>query len=369
MNFTTTKDDLLNAVNIVQKSISNKSTLPILEGMLLTVNQHEIILMGTDLEIGIKTEIPGEIRNSGSVVISAKLLSELVRKLPDDDIFFELKDNLVVNIKCSNSNFNIQGETGEDYPQLPEVNDENEITVNKNLFKSMIKETIFSVAKTESIPILTGELIEAQDGIIKFIALDGYRLALRQGKISEKIKLKEVIPERTLQEINRISSFVQEDEISLSYTQNQILFKIGKTYIISRLLEGDFINYNQIIPQNFTTKIKMYTKELLSSCERAALMVRDGKNNLIKMNFNDEYLEIQSNSEMGSVREEIAIEIEGEPLKIAFNSNYFIDVLKVIGDEEIILEFTTSVSPCLIKPVEGQNYIYLILPVRYIDHE
>lgn len=368
MNFITTRDNLLNAVNIVQKSISNKSTLPILEGILFKVGSGEIVLMGTDLEIGIKTILPGQILESGSVVISAKLLSEMVRKLPDDEVYIQLQKNYIVDIRCSNSNFQIQGENGEDYPKLPEISQDNSIVINRDLFKSMIRETIFSVAKTESIPILTGELIEANNGILKFIALDGYRLAIRQGKLNENIVLREVIPERTLLEIYRIASFIDGEEISLSYVKNQILFIMGNTYVFSRILEGDFINYNQIIPQEYTTKVKINTKSLLSSCERAALMVRDGKNNLIKMNFFNDILEIISNSEIGNVREEIPIESEGEPLKIAFNSNYFIDALKVIGDEEIYLEFTTAVSPCVIKPIDGQNYVYLILPVRYIEH-
>ncbi|MPW25324.1 DNA polymerase III subunit beta [Alkalibaculum sp. M08DMB] len=368
MNFITTKDDLLHSVNIVQKAVSNKTTLPILEGILFKVMDNTIYLMGTDLEIGIKTELPGKINSQGSVVISAKLISELVRKLPDDDVFLELNENYILNIKCLNSEFNIQGQNGNEFPQLPEVHSDKEISINKELFKSMIKETIFSVAKNENIPILTGELIEINDGIIKFVALDGYRLALRQGKINDNIELSEVVPERTLSELYRIASLSTLDSVQISHTKNQILFRLGQTHIVSRLLEGEFMNYNQIIPQNSTTKVKVNVAELLSSCERASLMVRDGKSNLIKMNFINNILEIKSNSEMGTVNEQIDVEIEGESIKIAFNSTYFIDVLKIISDEEILLEFTTSVSPCVIKPNQGSNYTYLILPVRYIDH-
>lgn len=369
MQFISRKSDLLNAVNIVQKAISNKSTLPILEGILIKVTNNEILLIGTDLEISIKTVLVGDIIDSGNVVLSAKLLSELVRKLPDDEIHFTLKENYVVNVVCLNSNFNIQGNSGEDYPQLPEISKYNEILINKDLFKSMIKETIFSVAKSESIPILTGELIEAEGGTIRFVALDGYRLALRQGKINEEITLKEVIPERALLEINRIASLIDENEIYLSYNKNQVLFNMGKTSIISRILEGDFINYKQIIPQNYTSRVQVNTKELLSSFERAGLLAREGKNNLVKMHVNNNLMEIHSNSEMGNALEEITVEMEGEPVKIAFNCNYFIDLLKVISDENILLEFTTSVSPCVIRPIDGDNYVYLILPVRYIEHE
>ena len=233
MNFISTKEELLNAVNIVQKAVSNKTTMPILEGILFKVIDATIFLMGTDLEIGIKTELPGKIIRPGSVVISAKLLAELVRKLPDDDVILELKENFILNIKCLNSEFNIQGQSDDDFPELPQVHSDREISIDKELFKSMIKETIFSVAKSENIPILTGELIEIKEGIIKFVALDGYRLALRQGKINEDVTLSEVVPERTLSELYRISSISHVDSVQISYTKNQILFRLDQTHIVS----------------------------------------------------------------------------------------------------------------------------------------
>lgn len=368
MKFISAKDELLNAVNIVQKAVSNKSSLPILEGILLKVIDSTIFLMGTDMEIGIKTKLKGQVIEHGSIVISAKLLSELVRKLPNDDVIVELQDNEVLNIRCDRSEFNIQGQSGEDFPQLPEVHSENEITMEKELIKSMIRETIFSVAKNENIPILTGELIEIKEGSIKLVALDGYRLALRQAKISDDQSINEVIPQRALSELYRISALSSEENIHLSYADSQILFRLGETYIVSRLLDGEFMNYNQIIPQTYQSRVKVDVASLLSSCERASLIVRDGKNNLIKMDFSDNLLEIKSNSEIGTVNEQISVELEGEPIKIAFNSTYIIDVLKIIGDEEVFLEFTTSVSPCVVKPIQGNNYIYLVLPVRYIEH-
>ncbi|RBP62116.1 DNA polymerase III beta subunit [Alkalibaculum bacchi] len=368
MNFITSKDSLHHAVNIVQKAVSNKTTMPILEGILFRIVDNTIYLMGTDLEIGIKTVLPGQIISSGSVVISAKLISEIVRKLPDDDVIIELKENHVLNIKCSNSEFNIQGQSGDDFPQLPEVDSAQEISVPKELFKGMIRETIFSVAKNENIPILTGELLELQNGILKFVALDGYRLAVRQGFIDNPISLKEVVPERTLSELYRITSLSSEDNIYMSYSKNQILFRLGGTSIVSRLLEGEFINYNQIIPQNYTTKVKVDVRDLLASSERASLMVGSGESNLIKLNFSNDTLEIRSNSEIGTVCEQVEVEMEGDPLKIAFNSTYLIDVLKVISDEEVYLEFTTPVSPCVLRPITGDNYTYLILPVRYMEH-
>ena len=369
MNFITDKDSLHNAINIVQKSVSSKTTMPILEGILFKIIDNTIYLMGTNLEIGIKTTLSGTIINSGSVVISARLISEIVRKLSDDDIVVELKENNILNIKCGNSDFNIQGQNGEDFPEIPEVITDTEISVPKELFKSMIRETIFSVAKNENIPILTGELIEIKNGTIKFIALDGYRLAIRQGFIEESSPLHEVIPERTLSELYRITSLNSEETIYISYSKNQVLFRLGSTYIVSRLLEGEYMDYNKIIPKSYATKVKVNVDDLLSSCERASLMVSSGESNLIKLHFFNNTLEISSNSEIGAVKEQLDLEMDGDPLKIAFNSAYIIDVLKIISDEEVYLEFTTSVSPCVVRPVTGNNFTYLILPVRYLEHE
>ncbi len=367
MQFTTTKISLVNAVNTVQKAVSTKTTLPILEGILFEAIDNDIYLMGTDMEIGIRTKLSGNVYREGKVVLSAKLISELSRKLPDDEVKIELKENNKTLISCKNSEFNIQGEAGEDFPKMPEVVGEKNALIPKELFRSLIKETIFSVAKSDNIPILTGELLEISDGEFKIVALDGYRLALRKAKTEPDIEVKEVIPERTMMEIYRLLSMKEED-VYLSATKNQVLFTIGETSMVSNLLQGEYINYKQIIPSNSTTKVKVNTQELLSSCERAALMVRDGKNNLIKMNFSDSVLEILSNSDLGNLHESIDVDMKGDPLKIAFNCNYFIDALKAVSEEEINLEFTTSVSPCVIKPVDGDYFTYLILPVRYIEH-
>ncbi|MBF7096086.1 DNA polymerase III subunit beta [Alkalibacter mobilis] len=367
MLFSTDKTSLVNAVNTVQKAVSNKTTLPILEGIYFEASDGEIFLMGTDMELGIKTKLEGSVIKEGSTVLSARLISEIARKLPDDQVTLEIKDNNITNITCQKSKFNIQGESGEDYPKMPDIIGEKNALIPKELFRSLIKETLFSVAKSENIPILTGELLEIENGELRLVALDGYRLALRKGQIDQGIDIKEVIPERTMMEIYRLLSMKDED-VYISTTKNQALFTIGETSMVSNLLQGEYINYKQIIPANSTTNVKVNTSELLSSCERASLMARDGKNNLIKMNFYDGILEIQSNSDMGNLNEKIDIEMDGDPLKIAFNCNYFIDALKAISEEEIMLEFTTAVSPCVIKPTDGDYFTYLILPVRYIEH-
>lgn len=367
MNIICHKNDLLKGINTVLKAVSSRTTLPILEGILFQAINGNIYLVATDLEIGIKTNVSGQIIEEGTIVLSSKIIPELIKKLPDDDITIETDINNKTKINCLNSEFNIQGQSGNEFPELPQVINDQTINLPKDLFKSMIKETIFSVAENESIPILTGALLEINENQVKLVALDGYRLALRKGKInSTQQSLKEVVPARTLNEIYRILS-IKDNDINISYTGNQILFKIGQTSIISRLLEGDFINYQQIIPNEKVTIVKIKTRDLLQSCERAALLAREGKNNLIKMDYRLDELSITSNAEIGKVQEEVFLELEGQPLKIAFNSKYFIDILKVISEEEILLEFTNSVSPCVIRPIDGDYFTYLILPVRFIE--
>lgn len=367
MQFSTTKTDLVNAVSTVQKAVSSKSTLPILEGILFNASQGAITLLGTDMEVGIKTRMDGKIKQEGSIVLSAKLIAEIARKLPDGEVHFEKSPKNSAKITCRQAEFNIQGEAGEDFPKMPEVDGTPSAVIPRELFRSLIKETVFCVAKSENIPVLTGELLELENGEMKLVALDGYRLAMRKGKINQDIHIKEIIPERTMMELYRLLSMKEED-LTISTTKNQALFTIGETIMVSNLLQGEYINYKQIIPENSNTRVKANTLELLASCERASLMARDGKNNLIKMHFHENGLDIQSNSDMGNLNENLPVEITGDPLKIAFNCNYFIDALKAISEEEVVLEFTTAVSPCVIRPVDGDYFIYLILPVRYIDH-
>lgn len=368
MRIICSKNNLLNGFLTVQKAVSSRSSLPILEGILIEVEEKKIKLVATDLEIGIESYIEGEILEEGSVVLSSKIIVDLIRKLPDASVEIKTDENNRTWIQCASSEFVIQGQSGLDFPELPEVNNQQKIEIPQDLLKHMIRQTIFSVAVEETRPILTGALMEIKEDQISLVALDGYRLALRKGKTSnhENYFISEVIPGRTLNEISKILT-ENEEMVQISKMGNHILFEVGKTNITSRLLEGEFINYKQIIPEEYKTRVKLSKNAFFDSCERAALLARQGKNNLIKMQLNQDTLVITSNAEIGKVHEEIPIELEGEELKIAFNSKYFIEALRNIDDEEIFLEFTTSVSPCVIKPTEGEYFTYLILPVRVIE--
>ncbi len=363
MRFLCHQKTLLNSINIVQKALSSKTTLPILKGIYIEVFDNYLKLMATDLEIGIENIIEVNCLEEGALVVDARLFSDIIRKLPDAEIEISLQENNQVYIKCENSQFNIFSYDAEDFPELPLIEEENLYEIPQDLFKDMIRQTIFATSLDESRPVLTGALIEIEENNINMVALDGYRLALRKGKIDPIIDNKIIIPAKTLNEMNRI---IPDDDnnIKMTITKNHVLFIMDNVKVISRLLEGEFINYKQILPREYKTKVKVNTKSLLDSIERAALVAREGKNNLIKFDIRDNKITITSNSELGKVHEEVYIDLEGSDIEIAFNSKYFVDALRIVDEEEIYLEFTTNLSPGILKPVSNDNYIYLILPVR-----
>lgn len=357
---------LSKALQIVQKSISTKTTLPILTGVLLEAKGDMLKLTGTDLELGIETFINCEVLEEGSVVLTSNLFGEIIRKLPSSIIEMESTINSKVSIKCENSEFNIIGQPAIEYPKLPYVDKEKSITLPKDLLKNMIKQTVFAAAQDEIRPILTGTLLEIEDGHVNFVALDGYRLAFRKVSIENEQDIKVVIPSKTLIEINKILDD-GDDNITIYFTNNHILFNMNDTIITSRLLDGQFFNYKDIIRNEYNTRLKVSTKALQGSIERASLLSREGKTNLIKLEIENDKIVIKSNSDIGDVHEEIPVEMEGNDITIAFNSKYVLDGMKAVESDEIYMQFVSNVNPCIIHPINDENYTYLIVPVRIPD--
>lgn len=366
MWFTCEKNILQDAIDTVQKAASSKTTYPILEGILIRTINNNVIFTATDLDLGIETTVEANVFKKGSIVLNSKLLGEFIRKLPSDMVTLKLDENNVY-ITCQNSEFVIVGNNSDDFPSLPVINENAMYEISQDVLKSMIKQTIFSIAQDETRPILTGVLFEVKNGKLSFVALDGYRLSLKSYNIENNSTINAVIPGKTLNEISKILE-PSENIVKITFTTNHILFNLGNTKIISSLLQGEFINYSQIIPNEYRLKIKVKRNEILDSIERASLLAREGKTNLVKFEIKDNKMSITSNSQMGKVYEEVHIELEGEGIKIQFNSRYFIDVLRIIDSDEIYLEFSTSVSPCLIKKVDCDDFLYLVLPVRLVEN-
>lgn len=367
MKFICSRNKLLEGISIVQKAVTGKTTLPVLEGILIATKKNELYLTATDLDLGIETKVNCEILVNGSVVLNSRLFGEIIRKLPDLDIEIEVDSTYNTKIICGKSKFNLVGQSPDEFPELPVINENAMYKIPQDLLKNMIRQVIFAAAQDETRPILTGVLYEVKDGVLSMVALDAYRLALRRSNINSSNNINAVIPGKTLNEVGKILQ-ASEDEVSITFTPNHILFSLGNTKIISRLLDGEFINYRQIIPEEYKLRVRVESKALLDSIERASLLAKEGKTNLIKMDIKSDHILISSNSQLGNVNEEISIILEGSELQIAFNSKYFIDVLKVLDVEEVYLEFSSGVSPCLLKTIEDDGFTYLILPVRLIAH-
>lgn len=363
MKFTCSQKKLAESINIVQRAISSRTTLPILEGIFVKAYKGVLKLIGNDLDLGIECFLDANIQQEGAVVVPSRIFGDVVRRLPDEEIEIEVSDKYLVNIKTLNSHFQIQGIQPDEYPDLENVEENAPVEIEQNLLKQMIQNTIFAVATDETRPVLTGGLVEIKNGNINMVCLDGYRLAVRRGKVDTGQEIDIIIPGKTLNEISRIIDD-SDEKISITIDDKHVLFDMGYTRIISRLLSGEFINYTQIIPQEYKTRIKVDVKTLYNAIERASLMAREGRNNLIKLNIKEDRLIINSNSELGTAHEEIPIHMEGREMLIAFNAKYFMDILKGIGDQEVYIDFTTNVSPSVFRPLEGDNFTYLLLPVR-----
>lgn len=366
MKFTCNKIKLQEAISISQKAVTGKSPMPILQGLLISANKDTITLIGSDIDLSIETKLTADVEEEGSIVVDAKLFGEIIRKLPNNNISISSTENNSILIVCEKSKFDLVHMNANDFPALPKINENMIFSIKQKVFKNMIKGTIFAIAQDETRPILTGILFEIKNSKLNLVALDGYRLALRSNNIKNDNTINAVIPGKTFNEISKILSD-EEKDVKITFTPNHILFNLGETKVISRLLEGEFIKYSSIIPEEYKLKVIAKKSELLNCIERASLMAKEGNTNLVKFEIKDDSLVITSNSQLGKVREELGIVLQGEGLQIAFNSKYLIDVLKILEEEEIVMQFDSSVSPCVIKNKENNSYTYLVLPVRLLN--
>ena len=363
MIFTCEKQKILEGISIVQKAITGKSTMPILEGIYINTNKSTLTLIGSDMDVSIQTSVDATIIEEGSIVIDAKIFGEIIRKLPNSTIKIETIENQLIKITCEKSVFDVVYMNTNEFPELPEINENLTISVNQNILKNMIKGTSFAIAQDETRPILQGILFEVKNKNLNLVALDGYRLAIRNEFLDTDINMEVVIPGKTLNEVSKILEDV-DDIVDITFTNNHILFNLEKTKIISRLLEGKFINYNSLLPQEHKLFVNINRQELQNAIERASLMAKDGNTNLIKLDLQQDNLIITSNSQLGKVREEISIKLQGEDIQIAFNSKYLLDVLKNVESDEVIMKMTSGISPCVIEEKNNENAKYLVLPVR-----
>ena len=367
MKFTCNQQVLAKALNTVSKAVSNRTTIPILKGIMIKATEEgSLILTASDLEISIKKEINADVQEPGAIVVMAKLFGDIIRKLPNEDILISCDESGTVLIKTSFSEFNVVSFPTDEFPEIGNKEEGSEsITLDRDIFREMIRKTSFAASVDESKGVLTGILTEIDEDFIKMVSLDGFRLALVKENMKSASSNKFIIAAKVMNEISKIISEDEEDsDINIMLGEKREVINVGSNEIIIRRMEGEFIKYNDILPTENTTNVIVSKEMLLESIERASLLSREGKNNLIKMIIKNDLMTITSRSEEGNVKEEIIVEKTGNDLEIGFNSKFVLDVLKVIDDEQVSLNFKTGVSPCVVKPVNGDYYEYLILPVR-----
>ncbi len=365
MKIICSKAELMKSINIVMKAVPSKTTMPILECILIDASKGEIKFTTNDMELGIETIVKGEIVEKGVIALEAKLFSEIIRKLADSDITIATDDKYQALITCENSKFNISGKAGDDYPYLPFVEKDHSISVSQFTLKEVIRQTIFSIAQNENNKMMTGELFEINDNILKVVSLDGHRISIRKIELKENYEhRKVVVPGKTLVEISKILSGEVDDIVNIYFTKNHILFEFDDTIAVSRLIEGDYFRIDQMLSSDYETKLTVNKKELLNCIDRATLLIKEGDKKPIIIGIDDTNMELKINSQIGSMNEHIEIQKEGKDILIGFNPRFLIDALRVIDDEMIQIYLVNSKAPCFIKD-ETESYIYLILPVNF----
>ena len=365
MKFSCEKALLQAAISTTSRAVSPKSSIPALEGILLEAG-NDLRLTGYNLETGIRTIVPADIREEGPLVLGARLFGEIVRKLPDDIVTFQ-SENYMVNIKCGMSEFNILGTDPEEFPELPTVEYQNSLILPQSRLKAMISQTLFAVSDNESRPIHTGSLFEVDSNGLTIVSVDGYRLALRHEAIDKKEGAETfsfVVPGAALSEVEKICSDVDEPA-SVTQGARHVMFKVGDTMLVSRRLEGEFLAYRQAIPRNNTIHVEGDTRALLSSIDRVSLIISDKLKSPLRCVFDSNLLKISTKTAIGDAYDECPLSGDGGGLEIGFNNKYLMDALKAAPADKVRLELTTGVSPCVILPTEGEeNFLYMVLPVR-----
>lgn len=365
MKFSCEKSTFLDAINITSRAVSTKSTIAVLEGIRITAT-NTLVLAGYDLSIGIRTGIDADIIEQGEIVLNAKLLGDIIRKLPNDIIYVETDEKMLTTIKCGRAVFNLVASASDDFPQMPEVDRNQQINMPQPTLKSMISQTIFAVSDNEAKPIHTGCLFEITQNNLNIVAVDGYRLAVRR-EILEPAPEKDmhfVVPGNALREIERILSDDSEKKVSIYPDEKHILFSINDTIFITRLIDGEFLNYRSAIPTDFSYTIPIHAREMITSIERVSLIVSEKLKNPVHLSFDGPVIKMSCITAVGKSYDEYALEEPVENLEIGFNNRYLLDALRACPDDKILMGLKGALNPLVLNPAEGNAFTYLVLPVR-----
>ena len=367
------REELFKGIQTVQTVVGTKSTLPVLANVLLEAKGEKMDMTATDLEVGVRCSVEVEVLEPGAITVPARTLSEVVRELPSEDVKIKVDEKSRVGISSGQAIFNLMGLPKEDYPVLPKFKADGEFFIDRKLLTEMIKKTIFSVSQDETRYVLCGIYFAVEKGKIRMVSTDGRRLSYisKEMGIDKRKEARVIIPTKAVNELNRILAQVatreeaeEDGKVKISIEENQVIFIIDGTVLISRLIEGHFPNYEQVIPKASEIKLKIRTEELLQATKRVALLTTE-KSNSIRYALKKNELIISANTEgLGEARDVVGIDYSGDEMEIAYNPQFLIDVLRNIGCEEVFLELTNSLKPCLIRPTTEEDYISIVMPMR-----
>ncbi len=364
MKIVCSTETLSQACQNVQRAVSTKTSIPAIEGILLKAENGRLYLTGYDLEVGINTSIEAKVEQDGSIILNARYLCDIIRRLPDEEVEIEADARQLCYIRSGETNYSLNGISAEEYPELPSVTGGAPVIIDQGILKNMIRQTIFAVADNNSNVVYTGIKFEIEKNQIKLIAVDGVRLAIRTEEIDyDGEELSFIVPGKTLSEVMKLID-EEEADVSLGVGKRHIVFEVNGYSIVSRLLEGEFLDYKSAVPASFATTVRVSTKTLMSSIDRTSLLITDRLKSPVRCIFDDNTIKISSITSLGTANDKISAQIDGERIEIGFNNRFLIEALRVCDTDEVLIKLNSPVSPIIILPPEGESFLFLVLPVR-----
>lgn len=364
MKIVCSTETLSQACQNVQRAVSTKTSIPAIEGILLKAEDGRLYLTGYDLEVGINTSIEAKVEQDGSIILNARYLCDIIRRLPDEEVEIEADARQLCYIRSGETNYSLNGISAEEYPELPSVTGGAPVIIDQGILKNMIRQTIFAVADNNSNVVYTGIKFEIEKNQIKLIAVDGVRLAIRTEEIDyDGEELSFIVPGKTLSEVMKLID-EEEADVSLGVGKRHIVFEVNGYSIVSRLLEGEFLDYKSAVPASFATTVRVSTKTLMSSIDRTSLLITDRLKSPVRCIFDDNTIKISSITSLGTANDKISAQIDGERIEIGFNNRFLIEALRVCDTDEVLIKLNSPVSPIIILPPEGESFLFLVLPVR-----
>ena len=363
MNIVCDKALLSSAIDGVSKAVTLRSSIPALEGILMKADGFQLTLTGYDLEMGITTTIEANVREPGEIVLSAKLLGDMVRRLPSGDITICTNESGNATVKGGVAEFDILAMSSSDYPDLPSPGADHTLTLKAGMLRDMIDKTLYAVSQDDKKPAHTGELFSIEEDKLTVVALDGYRLAIVERPVHAEKHIRIIIPAKTLTEVSKLLGD-DDDDVQISANRRFVVFNSGNYTILSRLIEGEFLNYANVIPNGYKTRVVLETRDFIETIERASLIITERLKNPLRIMFDDK-VTVRCQTNLGKVVDEFTAAIEGDPVEIGFNNRYLLDALRNSRAEKVVMELSGPLSPIKILPEEGDDFIYLVLPVRF----